>query len=373
VSNDYEWKSNNNAIGYCAGPLTKDDSVPMNSTGCTNAGGTWLTYNKNIAPPSCLLANWTRDNHLGNGADGAQPITFNWTLPNFSDLVAQGAMVYTYGTTNFAKCAVRLRYNISTDDYDPWNTNSSQDDDPWHGVLSPVRQNPTIDIGLESLQGLQLAINTAQFGRTFQDRSHVFYVASRSTPFVNAKRIINLGVRGKRGNIVQTYPAVEYDFVPNRFHANVGDFIHVQWTGSNTHNNGEPAGDGQAGDAGEGRTGTDRQNMALIRDLSLNYPIPLDKYPNNHWNTTFKCYHALDGVALSPLDCAVIMATSGQFQKATAVTSGFDPLLNDAPASLVGGLMLEVLPVQKGTTVLYMCTRNNNFSNRGQKGTIIVS
>jgi len=364
---------NNNPIGYCAGPLTNDNDVPMNATGCSTAKkpGTWITYNKSIAPPACLLANWSRDNHLGNGANGAQPITFNWTLPNFSDLVAAGAMVYTSGTTNFTKCVVRLRYNISTDDYDPWNTNSSQDDDPWHGVLSPVRQNPTIDIGLDSLQGLQLAINTAQFGRTFQDRSHAFYVASRPAAFAGAN-IYNLNVRGKRGNIVQTYPAVEYDFVPNRLHVQVGDWLHLQWTGSNTHNNGEPAGDGQAGDAGEGRDGTDRQNFVLIKDLSLNYPIPLDKYPNNAWNTSIACYHGLDGVAVPPLDCAVIAATSGQFQKATAVTSGFDPLLNDAPASLVGGLMLQILAPAKGTKILYMCTRNNNFSNRGQKGTIVV-
>ena len=45
------------------------------------------------------------------------------------------------------------------------------------GVKSPVQQNPYVEIG--ALQPLRLAINTAQFGRTFQDRSHVFKIRPR--------------------------------------------------------------------------------------------------------------------------------------------------------------------------------------------------
>ena len=55
---------------------------------------------------------------------------------------------------------------------------------------------------------------------------------------------------------MQTYPAVEYDFVPTEVNFGVGDLLHIQWTGSNTHNNGGPAGDGQAGSAGQGKAGS---------------------------------------------------------------------------------------------------------------------
>jgi len=44
--------------------------------------------------------------------------------------------------------------------------------------------------------------------------------------------VFNVNVRGKRGNIVQTYPSVEYDFVPNRLALSANDYVHFQWTGS---------------------------------------------------------------------------------------------------------------------------------------------
>jgi len=75
-------------------------------------------------------------------------------------------------------------------------------------------------------------------------------------------------------------------------------------------------------------------------------------------------------------DVAVMMASSGYYKCVNAATCGGDSvqakgqmnnLLNNAPASFDG----VVLQIQKGT-YHYMCSRNNNFSNRSQKGTIIV-
>jgi len=272
-----------------------------------------------------------------------------------------------------AKCVVRLRYNLSTDDYNPWAIDSSMDDDQYHGVVSPVQQNPTIDVGTD-LNGLRLAINTAQFGRTFQDRSHVFYIIQRPAAFAG-KNIINLGVRGKRGNIVQTYPAVEYDFIPNYLTISHLDLIHIQWTGSNTHNNGNNGGDGQTGDAGQGTSGTDRHNFVQYNDPAANFPIPLDKFSNNIFQSS-QCW-APDGTAIAWLDCAVLLASSGYYRTAAqantlGASSGtvLDVELDNAPASLIGGIVMQI---NVPSTYYYACTRNNNFSNRSQKGVLIVT
>ena len=99
-----------------------------------------------------------------------------------------------------------------------------------NAVLSPVEQNPAVDIGAFNIP-MRLAINTAQYGRTFQDRSHMFYLEVRP-PTITDQRLFNVHVRGKRGNIVQTYPAVEYDFFPTNLQMKLNsDLVHFQWTG----------------------------------------------------------------------------------------------------------------------------------------------
>ena len=364
---------------------------------CATAAGTWTRFTHGLPAPLCKQADWSRVNHLGNGREG-QPLMYNWTLPSVADLASGGAYLYSDASGSYAKCVVRLRYNISTDDYNPYNTSSASNHNPWAGVISPVTNNPTVDIG-SGYEGVKLNVNTAQFGRTFQDRSHTFYVRTRPASIPAAAKIYNLNVRGKRGNIVQTFPSVEYDFQPARLQVKQGDYIHVQWTGSNTHNNGDPAGDGQAGDAGEGRGGTDRHNMAQLLSFSENYPQPLDKFTDNMWSRS-QCFK-LDGSPLTTastpngdistntpaLDCSVYLTTAGQFASAAAVNAAaasatstiatqFDPLLDNAPASLVGGVLMKFTPAfaagQTSQSFDYMCTRNNNFSNRGQKGTIVV-
>lgn len=109
---------------------------------------------------------------------------------------------------------------------------------------------------------LKLAINTQQIGRVFQDRSHSFAIRKRPSE-LDGVNIVNLNVRGKRGNIVQVYPAVEYDFIPNKLEITKNDYVHIQWTGSNTNPNNND---------GQGLAGSDRSNMLLLDTKVISYP-----------------------------------------------------------------------------------------------------
>merc|ERR1719230_2549247 len=205
------------------------------------------------------------------------------------------------------------------------------------------------------------------------------------------QNVLNVNVRGKRGNIVQTFPAVEYDFEPNDFNMEQGQCVHFQWGGSNTHNNGNPAGDGQAGDAGEGRGGSDRSNLIQIMDKNSTYPAPSDKAVVDDFFANSKVFRTYTGEAVStgnPIqgtedpqtlagrDAQVYFLSAGYYATEDGVAQAvgndadgeLNVLLNNTPASMRG---MTVCPEKTGTYE-FTCTRNNNFSNRDQKLTIIV-
>jgi len=291
-------------------------------------------------PPKteCLQVPNTRDGYLGN-ADGENSTpSFEWKLPNYEE---------------DKRCVFRIRYMVSADSD---QTDISQSDNVFYA---------------DGTDGVALAVTKTK--AVFEDRSHIFKLLQRPEGISDDLTIHNLVVRGKRGNIVQTFPAVEYDFAPNRLSIPQGDAIHVQWTGSNTHNNGNPGGDGQTGDAGEGRGGTDRHNFIQLLNRKANLVAPDHKhslFQNAEWIWSS---HEMGNPENKDFNIALSMATSGYYQckEAEECNAPFDNSLNDqlnnAPASYHGNIF-----VPSAGEHHYKCMRNNNFSNRSQKGTILV-
>jgi len=227
-----------------------------------------------------------------------------------------------------------------------------------------VKQDPYVGYGKDSIERhLRLALNTDQYGRTFEDRSHMFLIARRPSGVPDIHRIINLNVRGKRGNIVQAYPAVEYDFVPNQLQINVGDFIHFQWTGCDTNPN----------YAGEGTQGTDRSNIVQLSQSRDNIPMAFDK---QSMFTEEKALHLAhlnqyDGTVCATttsVDCCLTLEQLKTLGNPNEDVRNCAKLNDPKRAHFDGG----VVQMKTAGTYYYMSSRNNNFSNRSQKGTVTV-
>jgi len=337
-----------------------------NQNDCATNKGAWAyTEPWGIDAPECLGNAWSRDNHLGNTKTG-YTASYSWVIPNLSDLAK--SYLNTDGKT--ANCAFRIRYNISTSDYAGWgpvDSNTGMVDSSSNGQKSPVQQNPYVTYGTDSAGNewkLKLALNTDQYGRTFEDRSYMFYIAQRPDGIEKNHRIINLNVRGKRGNIVEAYPAVEYDFTPNELHISTGDYIHWQWTGCDTNPN----------YAGEGKQGTDRSNVVQMYDGRKNYPMPFaDQTLFSDSSVAFDMAH------LRQYDYRICKTTDDTDcckTKAQLDASGNQDQddqncfkLNAPKAQYFNGGLVQMKNIG---TYYYMSTRNNNFSNRSQKGIIVV-
>ncbi|XP_028415067.1 protein DD3-3-like [Dendronephthya gigantea] len=215
---------------------------------------------------------------------------------------------------------------------------------------------------------LQLAVNTAQFGRTFQDRSHTFLLQTRPTG-LDDKIIHNINVRGKRGNIVQVYPGVEYDFVPKRARIKSDHLVHFQWAGANTNPNNND---------GQGRAGTDRHNIVQMASTDISYPSTELGSMMQNAKIVYRDPKTQSTTTTSK-DLAVLLATAGNF-KTERVMSVFNFQRNHktklkAYAELdyyPPSFSAPLLQLSRGT-YYFMCTRNNNFSNRSQKARLIVA
>jgi hypothetical protein len=348
----YQAESQNvKAKGYCQDKNTPGVQVqPNNPAVCgQTANYEWVEQDSwGIAPPDCLQAPWSRENHLGHGTQTpGHNNNYNWTLPSSNDesCIANGD----------CNCVLRIRYNISTtEDGFPDMSNPTGGFLDWtnNGDNAVVKQDMWINGPNDSL--FLLATDTTQYGRTFEDRSHVFHIAKRPDGVSGTARLFNLNVRGKRGNIVQAYPATEYDYVPSYLTIRVGDYIHFQWTGCDTN---------PAGNAGEGTDQTDRSNLVQIYGFSNNVPVTDAKFLDGTVKPLFEDAKVrLRFAMLDQTDCAPD-PTQVTEQDVTNCA-----LLNAASQYFDGG----VFRMNKTGTYYYMSTRNHNFTNRDQKGSLTV-
>jgi len=292
--------------------------------------------NKDIV---CDVINNTMVNRLGATRDGDKESSFVWKIPNIK----------------MNDCVLRIRYNISLPSDLSWDADLS--------FNNLFKTDPLIYV---DNRFVRLALDTSQLPRTFEDRSYTFDIIQ--TPSEINGRIFNVNVMGKRGNIAQIRNCIEYDFIPNNLTIYDDDYLHFQWVGSdyNPLNN-----------DGEGRAGTDRSNIVDITDYfgfrnsQNNTFIPSDLIDAFVFlfqdNST--CYNITDLIQNNKIkntqdirNCALLNNASVYFNVRLFKISAGNGSSGSNGSNVSNGRR----------TYLYMSTRNNNFSNRNQKGVITV-
>ena len=307
-----------------------------NKEDCELHGGLWYTYP--MFPTAecnftCTDAPNAPINRLGSGEYDNKHNTFYWKVPSIP----------------LENCILRLRYNISTSET-PWeftNLNNTQ-----------LKNNPVMNT-TEDIP-VRMAVNTAQYGRTFEDRTYTFDIIERPTELEEAT-IHNVNVQGKRGNIAQVRNCIEYDFVPNDITITQDEYLHFQWLGSDFN---------PPGNDGEGRAGTDRSNVVMIDTHKDNLPSKEQEANDFIFNTETRISLAAIGQPIEDAtQCYTFNELYQQNKRNDQQSLKNCALLNRAEP------YFNLFPVKPTTTtknMKAMCSRNNNFSNRGQKLTLTV-
>jgi hypothetical protein len=344
------------------------------------------------------LAWASTDNRLGNlhiQGDASAPTTsdlayYTWNIPTGfvanlytvtnAFFTQQGLATTT--ATDTMRCTIRLRYNVSTAEtlwqFD-YLDNGRITTNPVKQYGIPINTSPSpspsgaavVDDTAQTVP-VRMAVNTAQYGRTFQDRTYVFQVKQRSAlPAIvpQSATIWNINVRGKRGNIAQVRNCLEYDYVPNNLNVNVGDWILFQWCGSDYNDQ---------GNSGEGRNGLDRNNVVAVitDDYRRNYPLPVGNSTSAPPVFGLTDLLALAWIGQNPSQCY----TTVQSTTSPGTTDAQNPMschyLNGPRQSglpyMPTAYFLYFAQIVNTGTINFMNSRNNNFSNRSQKGVIIA-
>jgi len=314
---------NTNSKMYCVGA----SKYIFNLTECDEYGGhliriqSYKELNFPVKEPECIPFKSTPPSNRLHESSEHNTQSYKWTLP--------------YIEKNMKNCILRVRYNISTNEV------------PFYNNILPLnsyfRTNPQINttIGVP----VRLAIDTSQYGRTFEDRSFTFDIIKRTSD-LNKEKIINVNVQGKRGNIAQIRNCVEYDFVPNNITITDDEYLHFQWVGSDYN---PPENDG------EGRAGTDRSNLVFIDDLKDNFP-----------SLEMNIFDKEILIKLASIDQPYQNKSVCVFPNNDEQSINNCAILNNAPPYFNMGPITPI-KLNKSKKVYAISTRNNNFSNRDQK------
>jgi len=430
----YQQESQNvKGRGYCdvsAETLQQNDNrqvAPIEELACEQLNGAsewkeippfgeWPEYQGIIKEPDCMLAEYSPQNALGFVEGGTDYATYVWTVPEFKSP---------------QKCVIRIRYNISTEDYPsmagfivpemvqvigtsdgsapsdpesivpepevseifdkrfncPYIQNQGNGDDPdaatggtgggndfdcLNGLKTKYRpryNRPEIKPFGDDEPLISIALNTDQAGRTFQDRSYVMNIEPKKNleEFNGCNKVINVATMGKRGNIVQSYPAIEYDWSPDNVDVKQGECLDFHIHGSDFNAAKDP-------NNGEGWKYSDRTNLMQKSQAAHNFPAFNEVFEND------------ESLSFFDKDERYNLAYQGQKEKLE--DQGYeckseddddvddennDPRicgkLNSAPNHYK---LLKKVDAQVGVYD-FISTRNNNFSNRAHTLSIAVS
>lgn len=376
----------------------------------------WPEYQGIIKEPECKLAEYSPQNSLGFVEGGTDYATYVWNVPEFKSP---------------QKCVIRIRYNISTEDYPsmagfilpeavqvvgtsngkipsdaesivpdaevseifdkrfncPYIQNKGNGDDPdaatggtgggsdfdcLTGLKTKYRpryNRPEIKPFGKDEPLISIALNTDQAGRTFQDRSFVMNIEPRGSTdkFNGCDKIINVASMGKRGNIVQSYPAIEYDWSPDNVQVKQGECLDFHMHGSDFNAAKNP-------NNGEGWKYSDRTNLMQKSNAGHNFPAFNEVFEQDESKSFFTPNERYDMAYLGQKEMLKQQGHKCLKEDDDDVDDqNNDPRicgkLNSAPNHYE---MLKRVTAPVGSYD-FITTRNNNFSNRAHTLKIAVA